>query len=289
MLFFQEQYQYLAAFFSEQKSYQVRQFENQEIVIKLFDDVHDRKCMVVGSLSAPPEQFLALLLLLHTLMQEKASSVILYSPYLGYQRQDFYKIGRSQGYLWTDAILASLGPVKVVTLEAHNRDQLSLASVPVLVQTPDLIFGHDIAHFVSLGFTFVYPDVGATKRSTWISSLFPDVSYGFFLKKRNFQELSVHDFQGKIGKKVIVYDDILDSGQTLIQTCIALKLMGVEEIVIFVTHAFFHGNAWNDLWGLGVKALYCTNSTPQSHKINHQHIHVVPITPLIKNIIDSAL
>lgn len=289
MLFFQEQYEYLARGLPEYNLYKIQQFKNQELVVKLVDDVQDQKCIVVGSLTASQEQSLALLLLLHTLVQQKASSVILYSPYLGYQRQDFYKIGRSQGFLWADALLVSTGIVQVVTLEPHNRDQISFANVPVLAQTPDLIFAYDMAYFVSLGFTFIYPDAGASKRSAWVYNLFPHVSYGFFLKKRNFEQLTVHAFQGKIGKKVMVYDDILDSGQTLIQTCMELKLMGVEEIVIFVTHAFFHGIAWNDLWELGVKALYCTNSTLQAHKINHERIHVKAITPLIKNIVDLVV
>lgn len=289
MLFLQEQYEYLAAGFSDRCFYEVQQFENQELVVKLLDSVQGKKCIVIGSLTAPLEQSLTLLLLLHALIQGKASSVTLYAPYLGYQRQDLYNVGLSHGFVWADALLLSTGVCRVVTIEAHNYDQLLQATVSVLVQTSEQLFIHDMARYVSLGFTFVYPDAGAIKRSTWIYDFFPHVSYGFFLKKRNFQELTMHDFQGKIGKKVMVYDDILDSGQTLIQTCMALKLMGVEEIVIFVTHAFFHGVAWNDLWALGVKVLFCTNSTPPAHQINHERIHVKSITPLIKNIVDLTL
>ncbi len=81
---------------------------------------------------------------------------------------------------------------------------------------------------------------------------------------------------------MIIYDDILDSGQTMLQVCIALRQMGVEEIVIFVTHAFFHGYAWHDLWNCGVKKLYCTNSLPSAHQIKHLEIHVKSIAEFLQ-------
>lgn len=281
MFFFQDQYQYLAAHFSHKNYYELKQFANQEFIVKVSKSVIRQHCVVVGSLTAPQDQVISLLLLLHTLVQEKASSVILYSPYFGYQRQDVQKIGRSHGLLWADAMLHATGIQKIITIEPHCEKIFSLLQVPIIIQKSELIFTQEMAHFVSIGFTFVYPDRGAVERSAWIHNLFPSVDQGFFLKTRNFESIDLYDFQGKIGKKVIVYDDILDSGQTLVQTCIILKLMQVEEIVIFVTHALFNGQVWNDLWELGVKVLYCTDSMPQAHRISHSRIKVKSIAPLL--------
>ena len=282
MLFVQEQYQYLVKKIGAQEHFCVEQFDNQELVVKISSSVVDQKCLVIGSLTAPQEQVMSLLLLLHTLVQEQAAQIILYSPYLGYQRQDFHKKDRSQGLLWADAMLHATGIQGVVTIESHCENLLPSLQIPVITQSIETIFDLDMANFVSAGFTFVFPDSGAAERSAWISELFPTTLQGFFLKKREHGIIELQDFHGKVGRKVIIYDDILDSGQTLIQTCIALKQMHVDEIVVFVTHAFFHGTAWNDLWSLGVKILFCTNSTPQAAQMNHPQIRVKSIMPLLQ-------
>ncbi len=282
MLFVQEQYQYLVKNVVMQENFFVEQFENQEFILKLSSSVLDKKCLVIGSLLAPTEQAMSLLLLLHTLVQEQAAQVVLYAPYLGYQRQDLHKIGKSQGLLWADAMLHATGIQGIVTVESHCENLLPSLQVPVITQSVETIFDLDMANLVSVGFTFVFPDFGAVERSAWISELFPAVSQGYFFKKREHGTIELCNFQGKIGRKIIIYDDILDSGQTLIQVCIALKQMHVDEIVIFVAHAFFHGAAWNDLWSLGVKILFCTNSAPQVNQMYHPQIRVRSIMPLLQ-------
>jgi phosphoribosylpyrophosphate synthetase len=119
MLFFQDQYQYLAAHFSKKNYYELKKFANQEFIIKISDSIAGQNCVVIGSLTAPQEQVVSLLLLLHMLVQEKAACVVLYSPYLGYQRQDVQKIGRSCGLLWADTILHATGIQKIITIEPH--------------------------------------------------------------------------------------------------------------------------------------------------------------------------
>jgi len=282
MLFIQEQYQYLVSNNLKQEHYDTNQFDNQELVINLSSSVTGRQCLVVGSLTASPEQALQLLLLLHTLVQEHAQQVVLYAPYLGYQRQDCHKIGKSQGLLWADTMLCATGVQGVIAIEPHDEFFFQNLKTSVVMQSAESIFDVDMANFILNGFSFIFPDYGSIKRSAWIRETFPQVSYGYFSKKREQGIIQLHNFQGKISRKVIVYDDILDSGETLIQACIALKQMNVEEIVIFVTHAFFHGTAWNDLWNLGVKVLFCTNSTPQADRIDHPKIYVKSIMPLLQ-------
>lgn len=282
MLFVQDQYRYLVKDIVLQEHYVVEQFANQEYVIKSLPAVLNRKCLVIGSLTSSADQALSLLLLLYTLVQEGAEQVILYSPYLGYQRQDFQLIGQSEGLQWADRMLLAAGVDTIISIDPHCLDYLSQLQIPVMTQTTESIFDQEMAYFVSMGFTFIFPDQGAALRYHWIQETFPSVSQGWFLKKRSMYEVELQNFNGKLSNKVMICDDILDSGQTLIQTCIVLKQMGVQEIVIFVSHAFFHGTAWNDLWSLGVKVLYCTNSTFQSQQLCHPSVCVKSIMPLMQ-------
>ncbi|MDP3787953.1 MAG: ribose-phosphate diphosphokinase [Candidatus Chromulinivorax sp.] len=282
MLFIQDQYQYLVEKSMHREDYLVSQFDNQEFALKITPQVYEQKCMVLGSLTAPADQALQLLLLLHTLSKAGVKQLILFSPYLGYQRQDAVDTGRSHGLQWADAMLHAAGVQQIITIESHCQQSLLSLKIPVVSYSAEYIFEQEIAHFVSLGFSFIFPDAGAAARHHWISEKFPASLQGSFVKNRLHGTVNIQGFQGKMSRKVIIYDDILDSGQTLLQVCIALREMGVEEIIIFVTHAFFHGHAWNDLWSLGVKKLYCTNSLPCADQIKHLGIHVKSIAEFLQ-------
>jgi len=278
MLFVQDQYKYLLTNAMHSENCFITQFANQEFLIHKISQVQEQRCVVVGSLTASSDQQIQLLLLLHSLRQARASSIILFSPYLGYQRQDKCDTSNSCGLRWADAMLSAVGVDQIVSIEPHNVTFLSSLQVPVYGYSAADLFESEMRHFVSLGFGFVFPDTGAYQRYNWILEKFPMASQGSFVKRRIYEMLYFENFQGKINNKVIIYDDILDSGLTLVQVCIALRQMGVEEIVVFVTHAFFHGQAWQDLWNLGVKVLYCTNSLPAAHSISHVQIQVKSVS-----------
>jgi len=282
MLFFQEQYKYLSAAKTESQTFIIGQFANQELHLQLLPDVYQKRCIVVGSLTAPQGQALQLLFLLAALADNGASQIVLFSPYLGYSRQDLHQPGRFCALKWAGLQLASVGVTRLSVLEPHNYQSLSLLGLPVITHSSQIFFQQELIYFVGQGFTFIFPDSGAVERYDWITQMFAGVDKGFFEKKRDYNLVNLTNFKGKVSRKVIIYDDILDSGQTLLQICITLQQMGVVEIVIFVTHGFFSGTAWNDLWQFGVKALYCTDSVPASHKINHPNIYIKSIITLLQ-------
>lgn len=283
MIFVQKQYEYLVPV-AMQQEYIATQFDNRELLLKLTSCVQGQACMVVGSLTAPADQVLELLLLLHTLQKSGIQRLRLFSPYLGYQRQDSQHANTSHGLQYADALLFATGVQQIITIESHNLLALQGLQVPVHAYSAAHIFEQEMARFVTLGFGFVFPDYGASSRYQWIAEKFPGADQAYFTKKRIFNVVDLQSFQGKVGRKVIVYDDILDSGQTLLQVCIALRHMGVEEIVIFVTHAFFYGDAWKELWNFGVKILYCTNSVSAAHKINHPAIYAFSIMDFLQRV-----
>lgn len=286
MICIQDQYQYLVTGMTGQVHYSIHQFDNQEFSLRLDQDIAGKKVVVVGSLTATADQVVGLLLLLHTLKKAGVVQLVLFSPYAGYQRQDSLTIHQSYGLQWALDMLHAAGVEQFVTLEPHHAASLITASrIKTVLYQADFLFVDDIARYVARGFSFIFPDAGAHLRYTWALQQFSAVPQGFFTKKRLQNIVLIEEFQGKVSRKVIIYDDILDSGTTLVQVCLALRQMGVEEIVIFVTHAFFHGQAWTELFNLGVQALYCTNSLPAADKIKHLQIHVKSIRELLQKLI----
>lgn len=282
-LFVQNQYEYLIIQGRQQESVLIDQFANQEFFLKISSYQEQSSCLIIASMTAPADEVLQVLLLAHTLQQYGVGNITLFCPYLGYQRQDRLQDGFSAGLQWADAMVHAAGVRQIITIEPHAMQSLTSLKVPVYVHSSELFFAQDMEYFVGLGFSFIFPDAGAVGRCDWIFKRFAHVAYGFFSKQRIHGMIEFTHFQGKISKKVMIVDDILDSGQTLVQLSIILRHMGVEEIVIFVTHAFFHGQVWHDLWSLGVQYIYCTDSLPRAHHIQHPQIRCTFISFLLQN------
>lgn len=283
ILFVQNQYEYFIPTVQEQESVLIDQFANKEFFMRFASYFQEARCIVLGSMTAPAEQVLQLLLLIHTLRQHGVMHITLFSPYLGYQRQDRLEVGTSCGLQWADAMLHAAGVTQIITVEPHNASSLTRLQVPVYAHSSELFFEQDMQYFVELGFSCVFPDAGAVARHDWILKKIPQMAQGFFHKQRVHGMVEFQNFQGKVHRKVMIVDDILDSGQTLVQLSIILRQMGVEEIVIFVTHAFFHGQVWHDLWSLGVQYIYCTDSLPTAYHIQHPQIRRKFINFLLQN------
>ena len=83
--------------------------------------------------------------------------------------------------------------------------------------------------------------------------------------------------------RVILVDDRLDTGGTLISACEKLVSTGVDKIYIFVTHGLFTGEGRRQLWSLDVKHICCTNTIPPSTAtLADNNISVLSIAPLFR-------
>ena len=94
---------------------------------------------------------------------------------------------------------------------------------------------------------FIAPDEGATERVVFLASLF-GVNLGMFYKRRDYTRvvngtnpIIAHDFCGGsvAGKDVIVVDDMISSGSSILDTARKLKDMGAKRVFIFATFGLF--------------------------------------------------
>lgn len=67
---------------------------------------------------------------------------------------------------------------------------------------------------------------------------------------------------GPAGSSVVIVDDILDAGATLISCCKQLCQRGARNITLFVTHGQFTGQHWQQHWSLNVQRICCTDTIP---------------------------
>ena len=256
-----------------------RRFPNGELQLEVLSLVKHRQCVVIGTLNPPEINLFRFLVLCHTLKKEGAQKVTAFVPYLAYSRQERAESHKSQIAALVGRLLQAAGIDEVVTIDVHNRFIEKLFPIPILSRSPKSIFARELKKILWESFTLVAPDHGALERCTDVAKCLDLTGHvAWLMKERHARGVSHSEIHGSIGKRVVLIDDILDTGQTLISSCQKLIEQGAREMIVMVTHGLFTGNEWKKLWDLGVQKIYCTDTVPLDPSLlQERRIHVLPI------------
>ena len=260
----------------------IGRFANQELHVELDTVPAGRDCLVLGAVAPPDADLLATLLLCHTLAKEGARRVTALLPYLGYARHDRDEPLRSRAATWLGAVLRASAVADVVALDVHSPLVHELFPIPLRSLSPARLFADTLAALGLAEATIVAPDAGALERCEAVRRAAGIARPLAHLTKGRTPEGVRHSrLHGVVGRRVVLVDDILDTGGTLVSACEALRGAGAEEIVAMVTHGLFTGARWERLWSLGVTRIYCTDSTPLPEGRASARIVVLPVAPLL--------
>jgi len=251
-------------------------FPDQESYLRLPMPLKGKNLIFVSSLYHPNEKLIPLIFSLYTAKQLNAKKNILVAPYLSYLRQD--KAFHS-GECVSSKALAHLfkgivDRLYTVNPHLHRISRLGkLFTFPSTnIQSIDIISSYISTHFsdpLILG-----PD---KESSQWVNTIGARTGFNtlILLKKRYSSHHVVltidrHAFQ-KIPKKqeIIVFDDIISSGSTMIKTVAHLKKFGYHNISVICVHGVFAEQSYKKLKKIGVKKIVSTNTIPHhTNKIN---------------------
>ncbi len=150
--------------------------------------------------------------------------------------------------------LQNMGVENIITFDAHDprvQNAIPLCGfdsvrptyqmLKALVRNvPDIVLDKDDLIFIS-------PDEGAMDRCMYYSSVL-GVDIGMFYKRRDYSRIvngrnpiTAHEYLGPdlSGKDVIIVDDMISSGDSLIDVAYQLKEKGVKRIFAFSTFGLF--------------------------------------------------
>ncbi len=262
--------------------FSVSRFENCELHAEIQTPVENELCLILGSIAPPDEQLLSVLLLAHTLKKERALHVTAMLPYLAYARDDKDKPGASMATGWVAKLASVSGIDEVITVDVHSERARRLYSIPVISLSPASIFAEAISFYGLQEATIVAPDNGAIGRCRDVRAAagMPPGEITYFEKQRTAAGIKHLRLIGAVGPQVIIVDDILDTGGTLVSACELLNQAGVTDIAIMVTHGLFTRDRWRRLPRLGVKRIFCTDSVPPPVGVDESKIVRLSVVPL---------
>ena len=184
----------------------------------------------------------------------KAGRITVIMPFL-YESRQHRRTGReSLDCAMMLRELENMGVHDIITFDAHDpRVQNSIPFSgfedvsPALQFTQALLTEYEDLKLDSEHMMFISPDEGATQRVVFMASIF-GVNIGMFYKRRDYSRIVdgmnpiiAHDFCGESvkGKDVIVVDDMISSGGSMIDVARQLKDRGAARVFMFATFGLF--------------------------------------------------
>src|SRR5262249_37902872 len=84
------------------------------------------------------------------------------------------------------------------------------------------------------------------------------------------------------GKTVVIYDDMIRTGGSLISAARAYQEAGAARITAIATHGLFPGDALERLGGTGLfAAIACTDTHPRARELASPRLRVAPIAGVL--------
>jgi ribose-phosphate pyrophosphokinase len=263
--------------------FQSGRFANGELRIDIETTVKGKRCFVLATIAPPDARLLSTLLLAHTLRKDGALEVVGILLYLAYSRQDKDKPHQSLAAAWSGALMKASGFDRVITIDEHSLEDERLFPIPLISLSPARLFADALKQNGLTQATIIAPDQGAVGRCDAIKAAagLSSDAVPYFEKQRTETGIVHSRFIGEVGTHVVLVDDILDTGATLVSACQRLFCAGVEDIQIMVTHGLFTGDEWQGLWELGVSRIFCTDTVPPPAGIDRGRILILSAVPLL--------
>jgi ribose-phosphate pyrophosphokinase len=265
---------------------QVKRFADNEVFAMIEENVRGEDVFVIQSTSYPAnDNLMELLIITDALVRASAKRITAVMPYFGYARQDRKTDGRTPISAKLVAnLITRAGADRVLTMDLHAGQIQGFFDIPTdnLVATP--VLAHDIRqHYRGDDLMIVSPDVGGVVRARSLAKRL-DADLAIVDKRRpKAGESEVMNIIGDVeGRRCILFDDIVDSGGTLVNAAKALIDKGATEVSAYISHGVLSGPAVQRVADGPLKELVITDSIEQPDEVlNCSKIRRVSVAPLI--------
>ena len=174
--------------------------------------------------------------------------------------------------------LVSMGVDNIITFDAHDpRVQNAIplngfeTVTPVYQMIKGLLNSVDDINIDSDHLMVISPDEGATGRAIYLASIL-GVDMGMFYKRRDYTKIVngknpivAHEFLGSDlnGKDAIIIDDMISSGDSMVEVAKQLKERGAGRIFVFSTFGLFTSGLerFDEAFEQGLISRICTTNT----------------------------
>lgn len=243
----------------------IEKFKDGECYVKIDENVRGEDVFIIQSTSYPVnENIIGLLIFVDALKRASANSVTLVVPYFGYARQDRKAAPRAPitGKLIANLMMAS-GVDRVVTLDLHTSQLQGFFDIPVdnLNGLPIIVEVLEKNKLVGEDVVVVAPHTNAVKLARGLSETID--SKLALIDRRSYGDEKLNTLIGEVkGKKVILMDDMITTGETILSAEKLVREEGALEVYVCATHGIFSGDALERIDSSNIDRVFITDSIP---------------------------
>lgn len=244
----------------------IKRFSDGEIWTKFIDNVRGQDVYIVQPTQPPAENLMELLIMLDAAKRASAKRVTAVLPYFGYARQDRKDQPRvSISAKLVANLITVAGADRVITMDLHAAQIQGFFDIPF-----DHLYASPI--FTPLfkkknkNLVVASPDVGGIKLARSYANRLNAGLVVIDKKRTKHNEIGEMNLIGEVeNKNVLIVDDLIDTGGTIVWAARKLKEKGAKEIYGAITHPLLSGHAIEKINESEITKIYVTDSIPLKH------------------------
>ncbi|UCH00158.1 MAG: ribose-phosphate pyrophosphokinase [Deltaproteobacteria bacterium] len=260
-------------------------FSDGETQVEIEENVRGRDTFIIQSTCSPVnDNLMQLLIITDALKRASAKSITAVIPYYGYARQDRKVKPRVpiSAKLVADLITVA-GVSRVISMDLHVGQIQGYFDIPVdNIFSAPIVLNYIREHFKD-SLSIISPDPGGVERARAFAKRL-NASLAIIDKRREAPNVAeAMNIIGDIkGKTVIIVDDMVDTGGTLVQAARALIQNGATRVYACCTHPVLSGDAIKRIKESPIESLVVTNTIPLGQKSSEcSKIEVISVAEIL--------
>jgi len=264
---------------------EVFQFSNENIFVKVGENVRQRDVFIVQPMSTPVStSIMELLIMIDAMKRASAGRITAVVPYYAYGRSDKKDQPRVP---ITARLLANMietaGADRVMTVDLHAGQIQGFFNIPVDELSALYMISRYFRKKHLSNAVVVAADEGASKRARNVAQSL-QVPLAIIEKRRlaNDEQVEALNVIGDVrGCQAIMIDDEILSGGTMVEGAALLRAKGATAVYAGVTHAILSGKATERIAGSVIEEMVVSDTIPLPPEKRLDKITVLSIAPLL--------
>ncbi|MDZ7373945.1 MAG: ribose-phosphate pyrophosphokinase [candidate division KSB1 bacterium] len=222
-----------------------KKFQDGEIWVKYNENVRGADVFLVQPTNSPADNLMELLIMVDAAKRASAERITAVIPYFGYARQDRKDQPRvSITAKLVANLLTTAGADRVLTMDLHAPQIQGFFDIPLDHLYSSTIFCEYFRRKKIPDLVVMAPDVGGIRMARAYAKRLEAPLAVVDKRRPTANQAKAVNVIGEVeDRNVLIVDDLIDTGGTLVEAVHAIKKKGARKIYAACTHAILSGTA----------------------------------------------
>lgn len=262
----------------------VDRFPEGEIHLQILENIRGKDVFIIQPTCSPSnDNLMELLIMIDAARRASAKRVTAVLPYFGYARQDRKDKPRVPITAKLVAnLLVTAGADRILAMDLHAGQIQGFFDIPVDHLYAITILSSYFKDKNLPNLTVVSPDVGGVKMARAYSKVL-GAPLAIVDKRRDGPlKVSVMSIIGDVsGQNVVLVDDLVSTGGSLVEAAQALKDAGALNIYACIVHPVLAGPAIERINKSCIKEIVVSDSIPVEGKESCSKLRILSVAPIL--------